>query len=190
MHRNGTVRRSVSGTRRQLQPTLGHLKLKRRMDMNAFRGSMFGRGSMAAHILFVAMALLAGVSIPANAQTVAGTFTFTQDTRWGASILPAGKYTYSIEEYATTPVIIFHGEGKDAKSGFIFSANWSEADELRASKIELVSDHGEMTVHSFAVAALGKVFTYPVSVKMQHAAASKPPVQTAMSHSASSAGNR
>ena len=151
---------------------------------------MLFRGTTVVRVLILAIAALGAASIPANAQTVKGSFTFTQATRWGNTILPPGKYTYSFEDYSTTPVLVFHGEGKGATSGFILSSNWNEADELRASKIELVSDGGEMVVHSFAVAALGRVFTYPVGSKVQRAALSKPPLQTAMSHSASPAGNR
>src|SRR5277367_283048 len=124
------------------------------MDMNVFRGSQLVRSSMLARVLFVALSLLGAASKPAHAQTVEGSFTFTQETRWGNTILPAGKYTYSIEQFAATPIIVFHGESKGAKSGFILSANWNEAEELQASKIVLVPEGGMMTVQSFSVAAL------------------------------------
>jgi hypothetical protein len=153
--------------------------------MNVFRGSSSFRGSLAARILFVAIAMLGAATKPATAQTVEGKFTFAQETRWGNTILPAGNYTYSIEQFSATPVIVFHGEGKGAKSGFIPSTNWNAAKELRASKIVLVPDHGEMTVQSFSVAALGRVFNYPVGAKNLHAAVKKQPVQTAMAQPAS-----
>jgi hypothetical protein len=124
------------------------------MDMRVLRGSFLVRA------FAVGLAILGTYSQPANAQTVQGKFTLTQATRWGSTELPAGEYAYSIEERASVPLIFVHGTAKGSKSGIILSPNWDATGDFHASKLELVSNGKEMTVQSFYVAALGRVFHY------------------------------
>jgi hypothetical protein len=142
------------------------------MDMRARRSSFLVRA------FAVGIAILGAYTQPANAQTVKGKFTLTQSTRWGSAELPAGEYEYSIEDRGSVSLVFIHGTAKGSKSGIIFSPSWNATDDSHASKIELASSGGEMTVQSFYVAALGRVFHYPIGVKLA-AEKKTQPLQTA-----------
>jgi len=141
--------------------------------MRVLRGSFFVRA------LAVGIAILGAYSQPANAQTVQGKFTLTQAMRWGSNELPAGEYEYSIEARASVSLVFIHGTVKGSKSGIILSPNWEATTDSRASKIELVSNGAEMAVQSFYVAALGRVFHYPIEAKPLRAEKKTQPLQTA-----------
>jgi hypothetical protein len=143
------------------------------MDMRILRGSLLVR------TLAVGIAILGTYSQPASAQTVQGKFTLTQATRWGSSELPAGEYEYSIEARASVSLVFIHGTAKGSKSGIILSPNWEATTDSHASKIELVSNGAEMSVQSFYVAALGRVFHYPIEQKSLRAEKKTQPLQTA-----------
>lgn len=142
------------------------------------------RGSFLIRVLIVGMAMVGAYSQPANGQAVQGKFTLTQTIRWGSSELPAGEYAYSIQENASVPLIFIHGKGNGAKSGIILSPNWDPTNESRASRIELLSDGKEMTVQSFYVAALGRVFHYSNGAKQLRAEKKTQPLQTAVARPA------
>lgn len=137
------------------------------------------RGSFLVRALVVGIAILGAYTQPANAQTVQGKFTLTQAMRWGSNELPAGEYEYTIEARASVSLVFIHGTAKGSKSGIILSPNWDAITDSHASKLQLVSNGAEMSVQSFYVAALGRVFHYPIEVKPLRAEKKTQPLQTA-----------
>jgi hypothetical protein len=143
------------------------------MDMRVLRGSFLVRA------LAVAIAILGAYSQPANAQAAQGKFTLTQAARWGSTELPSGEYEYSIEDRASVSLIFIHGTAKGSKSGIVLSPSWEATAESHTSRIELVFNGAEMSVQSFYVAALGRVFHYSIQVKPLRAEKKTQPLQTA-----------
>ncbi len=137
------------------------------------------RGSFLVRALAVGIAMLGAYSQPASAQAVRGKFTLAQATRWGSNELPAGEYEYTVEQHASVSLVFIHGTAKGSKTGIILSPNWDATTDFHASKIELVSNGAEMSVQSFYVAALGRVFHYPIEVKPLRAEKKTQPLQTA-----------
>lgn len=108
------------------------------------------------------LSLLSSVTFPSNAlaqPAAGGKFTLHSEAMWGTMALPAGDYTYGVEQGGALPVVMIYsmtGSGK----GMVFPAYVSEMGRSDIGKVTLESIDGESVVTALYVEKLGLVFHY------------------------------
>lgn len=103
----------------------------------------------------LATLLNAGV---ARAQTCAGNFTLTSETRWGMATLPPGHYTFELD---SDDLIIVRSPGLKA-AVMVMSETRDTGTHAMSSELVLVSRGRKDAVRELRLAAPGAVFTYAV----------------------------
>jgi len=115
------------------------------------------------------LALLASClgAASANAQEVKGTFTLPFDARWGKAILPAGPYSFTIDQAKSGGPLILSGEKVHA----IVRNQGFGTKPMDRSALILRSENGVYTVRELRLTDIGMVLYYaPHHPKHQTAA--------------------
>ncbi|HSY59613.1 MAG TPA: hypothetical protein VK795_08635 [Terriglobales bacterium] len=108
------------------------------------------------------LSFLSSVTFPSNAlaQPAAdGKFKLHSETMWGTMILPAGDYTFGVEQGGALPVVMIYsitGSGKE----MVLPAYVSEMGRSDIGKVTLENINGESVVTALYVEKLGLVFHY------------------------------
>jgi hypothetical protein len=116
------------------------------------------------------MALLAscvGAGI-ARAQEMQGKFTLPFDARWGQITLPAGDYSFTVDQSQSAARLVLSGE-KNA----ILHAQGYEPRTMDSSVLVVAKDRGINTVRELKLAELGVVLYFTPSRPHQTAAEEK-----------------
>ena len=102
---------------------------------------------------------LAGLSLPASAQTYKGKFTLPYEAHWGIVDLQPGEYTVTPSIVGTTPLLYVSGNG----TGFNIMAGPMDVREPGGrGKIELTEVNGTHVVTRFFAASVGKDYTFAI----------------------------
>jgi len=130
--------------------------------------------------IVLAAAALSFSAVQVHAQaTYHGKFTLPVEAHWGAAVLPAGEYTFTMASSATPYVLYVRGE----KASAIVLASAAETSaEPKRSELTLMSSGGVKYVRSLAAPDLGLtlVFTTPKekSYKLARVKAPRPAQST------------
>jgi hypothetical protein len=110
-------------------------------------------------VLFVAVigAALASITVPAQAQGSAGTFTLPVEAQWGAAVLPAGTYTVSTDIPVDSSVIRVTGDGTSA---IILAPPSKPRDFSSRGIIGLREINGKYVVAKFTAGPVGREFSF------------------------------
>jgi hypothetical protein len=105
----------------------------------------------------------------ANAQILAGKFTLPFETHWGPNTLPAGNYSFKLDETSGPGSIlqVFHG---DQSVAFVISRSHDTNPSGRISLTVLRNRSGN-TVRDLNLPQIGMVFHY--APKPEHASAAE-----------------
>lgn len=90
---------------------------------------------------------------------IVGRFTLTSPAKWGMVLLPAGDYTFAVEDSVSPPpVTIFSADGTG--KGIVIPAYISEITSADTGKMTLEVRDGEAVVTALYVERLGIVLHY------------------------------
>lgn len=116
--------------------------------------------SIQSFTLKVAMGSLLAVCFNAgvaSAQTLAGKFTLPFETHWGPNTLPAGNYSFELDETGPNAIVhVFHG---DKSVAFVISQSYNTNPAGRISLTVLRNRSGN-TVRDLNLPQLGVVLHY------------------------------
>jgi hypothetical protein len=108
------------------------------------------------------LSLVSSFAFPSNAgaqPVIAGKFTLTSPAKWGPLVLPAGEYTFAVEDsMSPPPVIIFSADGTG--KGMVIPAFVSEIKRDETAKMTMEVRDGEAVVTALYVERLGMVLHY------------------------------
>jgi hypothetical protein len=108
------------------------------------------------------LSLVSSFTFPANAgaqPVIAGKFTLTSPAKWGSVMLPAGEYTFAVEDSVSPPpVTIFAADGMG--KGIVIPAFVSQLQSDDTGKMTLEVKAGEAVVTALYVTRLGIVLHY------------------------------
>lgn len=128
--------------------------------------------------VFALLAVGLGVSTSrASAQSMAaGTFTLPVEAHWGQVALPAGDYTFAIEQRGTGPLVTVRQVGGKSV-GMFLSQSVSQIAESRSDSLTLTRVGDEMFVSSFQLGLVGLSLQYTMPRTVELASAEKLPAQ-------------
>ncbi|HWO27937.1 MAG TPA: hypothetical protein VNO32_03980 [Candidatus Acidoferrum sp.] len=110
------------------------------------------------------LSLISSLAFPAHAgatPVIAGKFTLSNAAKWGSVILPAGEYTFAVEDSVSPPpVVIFAADGTG--KGIVLPAFVSDIKGDDTGKMILEVRHGERVVTALYLERLGIVLHYGV----------------------------
>jgi hypothetical protein len=113
-------------------------------------------------ITVLLLSLVSSFTFPANAgaqPVIAGKFTLTSPAKWGCVMLPAGEYTFAVEDSVSPPpVTIFSADGMG--KGIVIPAFVSQLQSDDTGKMTLEVKAGEAAVTALYVTRLGIVLHY------------------------------
>ena len=108
------------------------------------------------------LSLVSSFTFPQHAgaqPAIAGRFTLTSPAKWGMVLLPAGDYTFAVEDSVSPPAVtIFTADGTG--KGIVIPAYISEITSADTGKMTLEVRDGEAVVTSLYVERLGIVLHY------------------------------
>jgi hypothetical protein len=108
------------------------------------------------------LSLISSFTFPSNAgaqPVMAGRFTLASPAKWGSVMLPAGEYTFAVEDSVSPPpVTIFTADGTG--KGIVIPAFVSEIKRDDTGKMTLEVKDGEVVVTALYVERLGIVLHY------------------------------
>ncbi len=108
------------------------------------------------------LSLISSFTFPSNAgaqPVTAGRFTLSSPVKWGSVMLPAGEYTFAVEDSVSPPpVTIFTADGTG--KGIVIPAFVSEIKRDETGKMTLEIKDGETVVTALYVERLGIVLHY------------------------------
>ena len=108
------------------------------------------------------LSLVSSFTFPSRAAAqpvIAGRFTLTSPAKWGMVLLPAGDYTFGVEDSVSPPpVTIFAADGTG--KGIVIPAYISEITSADTGKMTLEVRDGEAVVTALYVERLGIVLHY------------------------------
>jgi len=121
---------------------------------------------MAAIALLVVVALTSLFAGTANAQAISptyvGKFTLTAETHWGKAVLQPGSYTITIKSTGSPVIALIRNANGDA---FTYEVSGAQSRNHNGLNALLIGEkHGQLTVHSLALAELGIVLVYDRSL--------------------------
>ena len=131
----------------------------------------FGKFSFALALL----ALGLGISTSrAAAQSMAtGTFTLPVEAHWGRAVLPAGDYSFAVDQQSARPIVtVRRADGKSM--GLFLSRSVTQIAESGAQSLTLTRAGDEMFVSSLQLGVVGleldysspKVLEAPIATKL------------------------
>jgi hypothetical protein len=129
--------------------------------------------SLPMRTLLFALFVVCGVSSPTSAQEIAkGTFTLTEGTRFGATVLPAGHYTLSVESVASTRAVgslvsvFVRPESKTGPVASVLAMASQQGCEVTANGLKLLSDGTGFVARSMCLEKQGLVVHFvPIAIK-------------------------
>ena len=98
------------------------------------------------------------MSVPAQAQSFAGSFTLPVEAHWGAAVLPAGTYSVSTDIPVNSNLIKVIGNGTSA---IIIAPPSRPRDFSSRGSLELRDVNGKYVVAKFTAGPVGREFTFP-----------------------------
>jgi hypothetical protein len=109
-------------------------------------------------VLFAALLVAAlAITVPAQAQSFAGTFQLPYDTQWGATVLPAGTYSVFTDIPIDSSVIKVVGNGTSA---VILAPPSRPRDFSPSGNLELREINGKYVVTKFTAGPVGREFSF------------------------------
>jgi hypothetical protein len=105
----------------------------------------------------------------ASAQALAGKFTLPFETHWGPNTLPAGNYSFELDE-TSGPSSVVHVFHEDKSVAFVISQSYKTNPSGRISLTVLRNSSGN-TVRDLNLPQIGMVFHY--APKPGHASAAE-----------------
>jgi len=102
----------------------------------------------------------------ARAQEMKGKFTLPFDARWGQATLPAGEYSFTVDQSQASARVVLSGY----RTAAIIHAQGYNPKSADSSALVLVSDRGMNTVRELKLAELGVVLYFTPSRPHQTAA--------------------
>jgi hypothetical protein len=112
------------------------------------------------HVLL--LSLISSVAFPSHAgaqPVIAGRFTLTSEVKWGTMVLPAGDYSYALEDTVSpSPVTIYAADGSG--KGMVLPTYASDGKESGRNKISLETKNGQAVVSALYVEKLGLVLHF------------------------------
>ncbi|HEV2424944.1 MAG TPA: hypothetical protein VGZ29_08965 [Terriglobia bacterium] len=105
----------------------------------------------------------------ARAQEMQGKFTLPFDARWGQATLPAGDYSFTVDQSKSAARLVLSGENTRA----IIRAQGYDPKSSDSSSLVLATDRGISTVRELKLADLGVVLYFTPSRPHQTAAQEK-----------------
>ena len=118
-------------------------------------------GKKLSRISVLLLSLISSFTFPANtgAQSViAGRFTLTSPAKWGSVMLPAGEYTFAVEDSVSPPRKSSPADGMG--KGIVIPAFVSQLQSDDTGKMTLEMKGGEAVVTALYVKRLGIVLHY------------------------------
>jgi hypothetical protein len=113
-------------------------------------------------ICVLILSLISSFAYPSNAgaqPVVAGKFTLTSPSKWGLMVLPAGDYTFAVEDSVSPPTVtIFTADGMG--KGIVVPTFVSDIKSGDTGKITLDVRDGQAVVTALYVERLGLVLHY------------------------------
>jgi hypothetical protein len=113
-------------------------------------------------ICVLLLSLVPSFAFPSNAgaqPVIAGRFTLTSPAKWGTVMLPAGEYTFAVEDSVSPPpVMIFSADGNG--KGIVIPAFVSEIKRDETGRMTMEVRDGEAVVTALYVERLGLVLHY------------------------------
>jgi len=110
------------------------------------------------------LSLISSLVFPAHAGATpeaAGKFTLSSPAKWGRMVLPAGEYTFAVEDGVSPPtVMVFAADGTG--KGMVFPAFVSDIKGAESGKMTLEVRDGQRVVTALYVEQLGIVLHYGV----------------------------
>jgi len=111
-----------------------------------------------ARVLLLA-ALAAGLNASlASAQDYKGTFTLPFEARWGAAVLPAGDYSFTVDPYST--VCIAKISQGTRYLGMVMATGRLEQETGGSSALTAVRSGGKYRITALRLAEDGVIFSY------------------------------
>lgn len=108
------------------------------------------------------LSLISSLAFPAHAgatPVMAGKFTISSAVKWGSVMLPAGEYTFAVEDNVSPPkVMIFAADGTG--KGIVVPAFVSEIKKTDSGKMTLEVRDGQRVVTALYVERMGIVLHY------------------------------
>jgi hypothetical protein len=113
-------------------------------------------------ICVLLLSLVSSFAFPSNAgaqPVVAGRFTLTSPAKWGMMVLPAGDYTFAVEDSVSPPAVtIFTADGTG--KGIVIPAFVSDVKSGDTGKMTLEVRDGQAVVTALYLERLGVVLHY------------------------------
>ncbi len=110
------------------------------------------------------LSLISSLAFPVHAgatPVMAGKFTLSNAAKWGSMMLPAGEYTFAVEDSVSPPsVMIFAADGTG--KGIVIPAFVSDIKGSDSGKMTLEVRGGERVVTALYVERMGIVLHYGV----------------------------
>ena len=107
--------------------------------------------------LIAAISVLTLLPAPAFAWDAGGKFSLTHEVRWGSVTLPAGDYTYAVEQRGSAVLLLRAARGKPA---FLVMAKTVDRVATEANSLVLQRLGDEWFVSEMVVGALGEEFSF------------------------------
>jgi hypothetical protein len=113
-------------------------------------------------ICVLILSLISSFAYPSNAgaqRVIAGKFTLPSPSKWGMMMLPAGDYTFAVEDSVSPPTVtIFTADGTG--KGIVIPAFVSDIKSGDTGKITLEVRDGQAVVTALYLERLGLVLHY------------------------------
>jgi hypothetical protein len=121
---------------------------------------------IAAIMLLVVAALTSLSAGTAKAQAISpayvGKFTLAAETHWGKAVLSPGNYTITVKSTGSPVIALIRSANGDA---FTYEVSGAQSRNHSGLNALLIGEkHGQLTVHSLALAELGIVLVYDRSL--------------------------
>jgi hypothetical protein len=124
---------------------------------------------------FVLALMALGLSfstLPAAAQSmVAGTFKLPMEAHWGPVVLPAGDYSFTVEQRSSSPIVAIRNANRKGVGMFLSRSVSQIAESENASLILTRSGEG-VFVSSFQLGSIGLALEYGLPRSVESAMAS------------------
>jgi hypothetical protein len=126
-------------------------------------------------IVAIALIAICAAPAPAAAQNVYnGRFTLPEDVRWGAALLPAGEYTFSLKSSVLPAQIVIHGSNG---TSMVLTSNTVPKKGDAPSSLTIQHRFGMRVVSDLYLAELGIDLRY-AAPKLPHNEIAQGPVET------------
>jgi len=121
--------------------------------------STMARHFTRATLLAAAVLAVCFSAVTANAQSAfQGKFSLPHEVRWGQTVLPAGDYLITFNDF--TPTVVFIRDAKTLRTFGFHRVQVQESNAEGESALLLATHGKQRVVHSLRIAEIGRVFVY------------------------------